>query len=121
MKVILPEEILRLNCPGFGEQSFLSSGKAKSLDAYKAIFVNPLSILHLFDRDADTLKAVESAQAEGLTAFSLPSDDLVNALNDDITVRTEELVKFLENGGLLVYFLCRPFVLQGSSFALDNY
>ena len=121
MKVILKEEILRINCPGFGEQSFLTRGQAKSLDTYKAIYVNPLSILHLFDREADTLKGIDTAIQDGLTAYTLPNDDLVNALNDDITERTEELVRFLEKGGLLVYFLCRPFVLQGSSFALDNY
>ena len=121
MKVILKEEILRLNCPGFGEPSFLTIGQAKSLDAYKAIFVNPESILHLFDRDQETLKQVENAQSDGLTSVNLASDDLLNALNEDISVRTEELVRFLENGGLLVYFLCRPFVLQGPGMALDNY
>lgn len=121
MKVILKEEILRLNCPGFGEPSFLTIGQAKSLDAYKAIFVNPESILHLFDRDQETLKQVENAQSDGLTSVNLASDDLLNALNEDISVRTEELVRFLENGGLLVYFLCRPFILQGPGMALDNY
>ena len=51
MKSIEKDRILRLNCPGFGEESFLTSGRAKPLDYYTAIIVNPVSTLHLFDRD----------------------------------------------------------------------
>lgn len=121
MKVIAKEEILRLNCPGFGEQSFLTVGKAKPLDSYKVVVANPLSILHLFDHAPDILKRIDNAQIDGLASVTLSTDDLPNTLSDEITVRTEELVKFLEDGGLLVYFLCRPFILQGPSNAMDNY
>ncbi len=121
MKVILKEEILRLNCPGFGEQSFLTVGRAKPLDAYKVMIVNPVSILHLFDKAPEVLKTIDAAQTAGLTSVKVSSDDLPNALNDDISIRTEELVKFLENGGLLIYFLCRPFFLSGPTVSLDNY
>ncbi len=34
MKSIEKDRILRLNCPGFGEESFLTSGRAKPLDYY---------------------------------------------------------------------------------------
>jgi hypothetical protein len=121
MNTIAKEEILRLNCPGFGQQSDLTIGNARALDTYKAIFVNPTSILHLFDEGSDTLRQIEAAQKEGQMEFSLPSDDLLSRLNDEAIVRTEELVKFLEGGGLLIYFLCRPFKLLGPSLNMDNY
>jgi hypothetical protein len=121
MNTIAKEEILRLNCPGFGQQSDLTIGNARSLDTYKAIIVNPTSILHLFDEGSDTLRQIEAAQKEGQMEFALPSDDLLSRLNDEAIVRTEELVKFLEGGGLLIYFLCRPFKLLGSSLNMDNY
>jgi cell division septum initiation protein DivIVA len=121
MRTILKEEILRLNCPGYGEQSTLSVGKARSLETYKVLFVNPTSILHLFDDGSDVLRQIEAAQTDGLTSFALPSDELLNKLNDQVTVRTEQLVKFLETGGLLIYFLCRPFTLHGPNNSIDNY
>jgi len=121
MKTIAKEEILRLNCPGFGQQSDLTIGNARALDTYKAIIVNPTSILHLFDEGSDTLRQIEAAQKEGQMEFSLPSDDLLSRLNDEAIVRTEEMVKFLEGGGLLIYFLCRPFKLLGASLNMDNY
>jgi len=110
MKVISKEEILRLNCPGFGEQSFLNNGRAKALDAYTVIVANPLSVLHLFDIDSDTLKHVESAQIESLTSIDLNSDQLLKTINDEITDRTEQLVNFLDNGGLLAHLWYRSFV-----------
>jgi hypothetical protein len=121
MRIILKEEILRLNCPGYGEQSTLSLGKARALETYKVLFVNPTSIMHLFDDGSDVLRQIEAAQSEGLTSYALPSDDLLNKLNDQVTTRTEQLVKFLETGGLLVYFLCRPFNLHGPNTSIDNY
>ncbi|HEY9788210.1 MAG TPA: hypothetical protein V6D17_22670, partial [Candidatus Obscuribacterales bacterium] len=121
MKTLEKEKILRLNCPGFGEESFLTSGRAKSLDAYEAIIVNPVSILHLFDRDPDLVRQIEAAQSEGMTSINTNHDAMLEALGDEINSRTEQLVRFLEKGGLLVYFLCRPFLVQGNSTAMDNY
>jgi hypothetical protein len=121
MRTILKEEILRLNCPGYGEQTTLSAGKARPLETYKVLFVNPTSILHLFDDGSDALRQIEAAQTDGLTAHALPADELLNKLNDQVTIRTEQLVKFLETGGLLVYFLCRPFTLHGPNISIDNY
>lgn len=124
MKAIEKEQILRLNCPGFGEESYLNYGKAKPLNEYTVIAVNPTSILHLFDRDPETIKQVETAQAEGLTSVTIRKDDLLQTL---VTVlrssdgRLVELVTFLEQGGLLIYFLCRPFLVKASSLSMDNY
>jgi hypothetical protein len=121
MKSIQREQILRLNCPGFGEESYLTIGKAKALDNYDVIVANPVSILHLFDRDPDVLKEIDSKLDEGLTSFTLKNDSLLQALESDLKKRIFELVSFLERGGLLVYYLCRPFLLQGNSLSMDNY
>lgn len=121
MKSIQKEQILRLNCPGFGEESYLTIGKAKPLDNYDVIVANPVSILHLFDREPDVLKEIDGKLNEGLTSFALKNDSLLQALESDLKKRIFELVSFLERGGLLVYYLCRPFLLQGTSLSMDNY
>jgi len=121
MKSIRKEQILRLNCPGYGEDSYLTMGRAKSLDNYDVIVANPVSILHLFDRDQDVLKDVNSKLDEGLTSFTLKNDGLLQSLESDLKKRIFELVSFLERGGLLIYYLCRPFLLQGNSLSMDNY
>ena len=84
MKSIQREQILRLNCPGFGEESYLTIGKAKALDNYDVIVANPVSILHLFDRDPDVLKEIDSKLDEGLTSFTLKNDSLLQALESDL-------------------------------------
>ncbi|MGH9553332.1 MAG: hypothetical protein ACRD3W_28385, partial [Terriglobales bacterium] len=121
MSVIPKEQILRLNCPGYGEQSYLTIGKARPLDTYSVIVVNPVSILHLFDKDPDATLDIDSKLNEGLTSFSLRGDELLQSVEVDLKKRIFELVSFLEKGGLLVYFLSRPFMVQGPSTAMDNY
>jgi len=115
------QEILRINSPGFGHQSYLSVGCARPLAEYKVIVVNPISILHLFDKDPDLLKQIEAAQSEGTTSFSAKSDKLVQSIMPDMEARMGELVQFLSGGGLLVYFLCRPFLVQGPAVSTGNY
>ncbi|MBK7837626.1 MAG: hypothetical protein IPJ49_08075 [Candidatus Obscuribacter sp.] len=44
------DRVLRLNCPGYGEESHLNLGQAKSLEHYQVIIANPVSLLHLFDK-----------------------------------------------------------------------
>jgi hypothetical protein len=121
MKSLEKKEILRLNCPGYGEDATFSVGSARPLDDYKVIVVNPLSILHLFGAEAKTLEEIEAALSQGLTSLCLPNSDSFKLLADVVALRTEEIVRFLEKGGLLVYYLCRPFVVQGQSVSLDNY
>jgi hypothetical protein len=121
MTSIQKEQILRLNCPGFGEESFLTIGKARSLDSYSVIIVNPVSILHLFDRAPDAVKEIDTKLAEGLTSYSTRDDDLLQALESDLKKRIFELVNFLEKGGLLIYYLCRPFLVQAPGMSMDNY
>ncbi|GEM_PF-2785306 len=115
------QKILRVNCPGYGHQSFFSSGCAEPLYNYSVIIVNPISVLHLFDKDPELLKQVEVAQVEGLTSYPARSDKLLESLTPDLDERMSEMVKFLEQGGLLLYFLCRPFVVQGPGVGMDNY
>ena len=121
MKSLDKKEILRLNCPGFGEEATLDVSSARALDDYKVIIVNPVSILHLFAGEAKTLEEIEEAQLQGLTSLQLPDDDKWKLLADAAATRTDEIVRFLEKGGLLIYFLCRPFVLQDANVSLDNY
>lgn len=121
MKSVQREQILRLNCPGYGEESYLTIGKAKPLDQYSVIVVNPVSILHLFDKDPDAVKDIDNKLDEGLTSYTYKNDQLLQSLENDLKKRIFELVSFLEKGGLLVYFLCRPFLVQGAKTAMDNY
>jgi hypothetical protein len=121
MSVIPSDQILRLNCPGYGEESFLSLGKARSLDTYSVIIANPVSILHLFDRDLDSVKEIDAKLNEGVGSYVLKSDRVLQDIEGDLKQRIFELVSFLEKGGLLVYFLCRPFMVQGPGSAMDNY
>ncbi len=44
------DRVLRLNCPGYGEETHLNLGRAKTLDNYQVIIANPVSLLHLFDK-----------------------------------------------------------------------
>ena len=122
MKSIQKEQILRVNCPGFGEENYLTVGKAKPLDAYKTIIVNPVSVFHLFDRDLDLQREIDVKLADGLTNLTIPSDTILQSIQEDLkSKRILELVSFLEKGGLLIYYLCRPFLVQGDNVAIDNY
>jgi hypothetical protein len=121
MRTILREEILRVNCPGFGEQSLFSLDKARSLESYQVIIVNPVSLLHLFDDGSETIRRIEAAQVDGLSSYTLANQELLDKLNGQVDVRTEQLVHFLEGGGLLIYFLCRPFTIHGPTSSIDNY
>lgn len=121
MALIEKEQVLRINCPGFGESSFFSSGCARPLNQYSAIVVNPISILHLFDKDPDLLKQIEAAQLEGLTSYTCKSDKILQSVKPDLDHRINELVAFIDRGGLLIYYLCPPFLVQGGSLTLDNY
>jgi len=121
MRLIENHEVLRINCPGFGESSYLSANCAKPLDQYKAIVINPESILHLFDKDPDLLKQIETARSEGLTSYTCKNDKVLQSILPDLEGRIHELASFLEKGGLLVYFLCPPFLIHGGSTTIDNY
>lgn len=121
MRAIPKERILRVNCAGYGTEAHWNLGRAKSLNNYSAIIVNPISIAHLFDKDPELVRKVEQCLAEGTTTLTIDDDLLLRNLAAEIDSRVLELSDFLTQGGTLVYFLCRPFVIQGPSLALDNY
>ncbi len=57
-----------------------------------------------------------------LRPFQLNNDDaLIQELINESDARLEELIPFLSQGGFLIYFLCRPFVLAGPTISVDNY
>jgi hypothetical protein len=121
MRTIPKERILRVNCAGYGTDAHWNLGRAKSLNNYSAIIVNPTSIAHLFDKDPELVRKVEQCLADGLTSLTVDDDLLLRNLAAEIDSRVLELSDFLTQGGVLVYFLCRPFVIQGPSLSLDNY
>lgn len=121
MRTIPKERILRVNCAGYGTDAHWNLGRAKSLNNYSAIIVNPVSIAHLFDKDPELVRKVDQCLAEGLTSLTVDDDLLLRNLAAEIDSRVLELSDFLTQGGVLVYFLCRPFVIQGPSLSLDNY
>jgi hypothetical protein len=121
MKSIDRERVLRLNCPGFGEESHLNLGRAKSLDNYQVIIANPVSLLHLFDKGPEPTRRINQLLSEGVNQLNVPDDALIQELINESDARLEELIPFLSQGGLLIYFLCRPFVLAGPTISVDNY
>ncbi len=121
VKSLQAPAILRLNCPGFGKSASLSDGDALSLTEYKVIIVNPTSIVHLFGEDPSVIKQIDMAQAEGLTSCRLAEDQIIDRIGQQIELRSPELFQFLAEGGLLIYYLCRPFVVMSESRSMDNY
>jgi hypothetical protein len=121
LKSVQAQAILRINCPGYGQVSGLSSGSARPLIEYKVIVVNPLSILHLFDGPSEILRQIDLVISDGVSSCKLADDELINKISAEIEIRSSELIHFLKAGGLLIYYLCRPFVLIGENKSLDNY
>jgi hypothetical protein len=121
MKMIDKDRVLRLNCPGFGEETHLNLGRAKSLDNYQVIIANPVSLLHLFDKGPEPNRRIHQLMSEGSSQLNVPDDSLIQELINESDARLEELIPFLSQGGLLIYFLCRPFVLAGPTISVDNY
>jgi hypothetical protein len=121
MRIVEREKVLRLNCPGYGEDNYLNIGKAKPLDKYQVIIANPTSLLHLFDKGPEPTRRIDQLLSEGTSQLNVPDDALIQELITESDARLEELIPFLSQGGLLVYFLCRPFVLAGPTISVDNY
>lgn len=121
MTTLRKESILRINCPGFGTSAFLNLDSAKTLAEYQVIIINPTSIIHMFDKNPELLKQIELAQTEGSTSYFAKSDKLIESIKPDLDARIPELVTFLQNGGLLVYFLAPPFDVKGSDLSINNY
>lgn len=121
MKAIEKGQILRINCPGYGEQSYWNIGAAKPLDSYRVVVVNPTSILHLFERNHDLQDEIDQAKSADRTSYTVYDNHTIEYLANDLKARSEELKRFLDGGGLLVYFLCSPFTVEGKSLKYDNY
>lgn len=121
MRSIPKERILRVNCPGYGVDGHLNLGSAKALHNYTAIIVNPVSIAHIFDKDPELVRQADQAIAAGQTSYAIDDDMLLRNIAAEVESRILELSDFLTQGGIIVYFLCRPFTIQGPTLALDNY
>lgn len=115
------DRVLRLNCPGYGEESHLNLGQAKSLEHYQVIIANPVSLLHLFDKGPEATRRINQFVQEGINQLNVPDDGLIQELINESDARLEQLIPFLSQGGLLIYFLCRPFILAGPTISVDNY
>lgn len=121
MRTIPKERILRVNCPGFGVNANFNLGSAKPLNEYSAIVVNPVSIAHLFDKDPEVVRRIDKSLEEGHTTFTVDDDMLLRNIAAEAESRILELSDFLTQGGFLIYFLARPFLLKSNSLAVDNY
>lgn len=121
MRTIPKERILRVNCPGYGVETNFNLGNAKPLNNYSAIIVNPTSIAHLFDKDPELVRRIDTSLAEGHTTYKLDDDLILRNIAAEAESRILELSDFLTQGGFLVYFLCRPFVLKSPGVSVDNY
>ena len=121
MSTLSEEKVLRINCPGFGVSSTLPLGEAKPLAMYDVIIINPSSVLHLFDTKSDIIRQIETLQLDGMTSCRAEDDNLLESIAAELDLRTQEMSQFLKKGGLLIYFLTPPFVMQGPAQTMDNY
>ncbi|QQR58552.1 MAG: hypothetical protein IPG59_03380 [Candidatus Melainabacteria bacterium] len=121
MRSIPKQRILRVNCPGYGVDSYFDLKEAKELKKYTAIIVNPSSIVHLYKKDLDLARRVEEAIAQGQTSLSVADDEILRSIEQEVETRIIQLSDFLTQGGVLVYFLSRPFTIYGPTLSLDNY
>lgn len=115
------DQILRVNCPGFGHETHFTDGYGKPLPDYKVAIINATSLVHLFDKNPAILSQIDHAIKEGMTSFTARSDKLLESVTGDLDRRINELAKFLEQGGLLVYFLNKPLTIMGPTLIMDNY
>lgn len=121
MRSIPKQRILRVNCPGYGVDSYFDLKEAKELKKYTAIIVNPSSIVHLYKKDLDLVRRVDEAIAQGQTSLSVADDEILRSIEQEVETRIIQLSDFLTQGGVLVYFLSRPFTIYGPTLSLDNY
>ncbi len=122
MSNIQEDRILRIHSPGYGTNGCLKEGSANPLDSYDVMIINPLSIIHLFEsNDSELIEQINLANSQGLTNFNLSSDVILTDITKQLGKRIFELIEFLKKGGLLIYYLCRPFIVQSPSRNLDNY
>lgn len=121
MSNLSADKVLRVNCPGFGISSTLPLGEAKPLAMYDVIVINPVSIVHLFEPKSDVAKQIDRTIADGSSTLTLDSDSTLESISAELELREHELRQFLAKGGLLIYFLAAPFVVQGPEQAMDNY
>ena len=122
MSNIQEDRILRIHSPGYGTNGCLKEGSANPLDSYDVMIINPLSIIHLFEsNDSELIEQINLASSQGLTNFNLSSDVILTDITKQLGKRIFELIEFLKKGGLLIYYLCRPFIVQSPSRNLDNY
>jgi hypothetical protein len=120
MKTLSKEQVLRINCPGFGISSTIKPGQTKPLSQFDVAVINPVSILHLFDEQSDILRQIEVLQVDGMTSYKA-DDDLIQSISNDLNSVKDELDNFINKGGLLIYFLAPPFSIINGSINLDNY
>ncbi len=119
---IQADRILRVHAPGYGVNGCFKESDANALDSYDVLVINPLSIIHLFETsDSEIIQQIDLALSQGLTNFNVSSDIILTDITKQLGKRIFELIEFLKKGGLLVYYLCRPFIIQGPTRNLDNY
>jgi hypothetical protein len=121
MSNLAADKVLRVNCPGFGTSSTLPLGEAKPLAMYDVIVINPTSIVHLFEPKSDVARQIDRVVADGGSTLKLDSDSTLESISAELELREHELRQFLSKGGLLIYFLAAPFVVEGPEQAMDNY
>jgi hypothetical protein len=98
MKSIEREKVLRLNCPGFGEESHLNLGRAKSLDNYQVIIANPVSLLHLFDKGPEPTRRINQLLEEGVNQLNVPDDALIQELINESDSKVGRINSFPVSG-----------------------
>lgn len=115
--------ILSWNVTGCGTPGFLDNFTAESAKQYSLLVCDPVSIVHLFEKQSVYKSAVELTSSR--TSRTLIVDDQVtlNNLSGVINLKTIEIVRYLVEGGRLVVFLRQPFSVVDTegTVSFDNY
>lgn len=119
------EEVINWNLNGLGLDSALDKFTKDDLpnNAY-AIVCDPVSIIHLLSKSHDYMGATDEAISERKSTLFVQDARLMSYIRRTVDAKIIELVRFLTEGGVLVYFLRPPFfVLSPSlgSLVFDNY
>lgn len=111
--------------------NYLSAGTASSMDDFlfetvsseRLIVCDPVSVAHLLSRCTTYQAAVEAELAQGRNSIFLDDQTTLNRIVSAVNERIIELVRFLVQGGFLIYFLRPQFQLidANTNASFDNY
>lgn len=122
--MISEKHILRINSYGYGTSAFLEHTNAKLLSEYRVIIINPVSPQHVLP-SLGIVSTIEVLQVIERGIYAIPCSSDLSHFIRECEVRSSQLEKFFQAGGLLICFLQPLFIFKGErlhhSITLSNY